>query len=219
VGFEIVGPVQNARRADMLIAVNDFASRLRAAGPDAVGFLYYSGHGIAAEGENYLIPADIEEPSAEQLRVHGVKQSEILSTLRHEAPCNKALDPWFPVVSYDGSRGDVMGGAAHYLVFDACRNALKLGRGIGKGFIAIGQQSGVLLAFSTAPGQTATDVGQGSGPYAAALSSELLRPGQTDLIMFHNVRIAVIEKTRGEQVPWTEDGIERRDRIEFGRAS
>ena len=50
VGFEVLKPAQNARRADMLIAIRDFASKLKAAGPDAVGFLYYSGHGIASAG-------------------------------------------------------------------------------------------------------------------------------------------------------------------------
>jgi hypothetical protein len=193
VGFEIVGPLQNARRADILNAVIAFAGKLRAAGPDAIGLLYYSGHGMAAEGENYLIPVDIEEPSTDQLRVHGVRQSEILSTLRHDAP-----------------------NAVHYLVLDACRNTLQVGRGGGKGFISIGEQSGVLIAYSTEPGQVALDIGTDSGPYAAALAAELVKPGLSDLIMFHNVRIAVMEKTRAQQVPWTEDGIQRRLRVEFG---
>jgi hypothetical protein len=96
---------------------------------------------------------------------------------------------------------------------------LKVGKGAGRGFITAARQSGVLLAYSTEPGQIASDSGQGSGPYAAALAAELVKPGQSDLIMFHNVRIAVIEKTHREQVPWTEDGIQRRLRVEFGRSS
>jgi uncharacterized caspase-like protein len=48
VGFEVLKSVQNARRADMLLAIHDFAGKLKVAGPDAVGFLYYSGHGIAS---------------------------------------------------------------------------------------------------------------------------------------------------------------------------
>src|SRR5262245_31875490 len=70
VGFEVVQRAQNARRADMLLAIHAFAAKLNAAGADAVGFLYYSGHGIASEGENYLIPVDVDEPSTEQLSVH-----------------------------------------------------------------------------------------------------------------------------------------------------
>jgi len=195
VGFEVLKPVENAQRAAMLLAVHAFAIRLKAAGSDAVGFLYYSGHGIASEGENYLIPTDIDEPSTVLLRVQGVKQSEVLAILRTEAP-----------------------NAAHYLVLDACRNTLQGARG-GKGFVAVGQQSGVLVAFATEPGKTASDLGQGSGPYASALAAELIKPGQNDLLMFHNVRVAVIERTSGDQVPWTEDGIQRRQRVLFGGQS
>ena len=86
VGFEVLKPVENAQRAAMLLAVHAFATRLKAGGSDAVGFLYYSGHGIASDGENYLIPTDVDEPSTVLLRVQGVKQSEVLAILRNEAP-------------------------------------------------------------------------------------------------------------------------------------
>src|SRR5499426_3919229 len=195
VGFEVLRPVQNAQRSPMLVAIYAFAAKLKIAGPDAVGFLYYSGHGIASAGENYLIPVDIDEPSTVLLSVQGVKQSEVLAILRNEAP-----------------------NAAHYLVLDACRNTLQGARG-GKGFLPVGQQSGVLVAFAAEPGKTASDTGTSSGPYAAALAAELVKPNQSDLIMFHHVRVAVIDKTNGDQVPWTEDGIQRRQRVLFGRES
>ena len=184
-GFELDKPIQNGTRADILSAVHRFAGKLKEAGPDAVGFIYYSGHGIASAGENYLIPVDVDEPSTLQLSVQGVKQSEVLAILRDGAP-----------------------NAATYLVLDACRNTLQGSRG-GKGFLPVGQQSGVLVAFAAEPGKTASDTGQSSGPYAAALAAELTKPGQLDLVMFHNVRVAVIRKTGGDQVPWTEDGIQR----------
>jgi hypothetical protein len=75
--------------------------------------------------------------------------------------------------------------------------------------------AGSLFNYSE-PGTTASDIGQGSGPYAAALATELVKPGQSDLIMFHNMRVAVVDKTKGDQVPWTEDGIQRRQRVLFG---
>src|SRR5215831_20724870 len=100
-------------------------------------------------------------------------------------------------------------------VLDAYRNTLQGARG-GKGYLPIGQQSGVLVAFAAEPGKTASDTGVGGGPYAAALAAELVKPGQSDLIMFHHVRVAVMDKTNGDQVPWTEDGIQRRDRVLFG---
>jgi Caspase domain len=195
VGFEVMQPMQNATRTTMLIAVHSFAARLKDAGPDAIGFLYYSGHGIASAGENYLVPVDIDEPSTMLLSVQGVKHSEVLAILRGEAP-----------------------NAAHYLVLDACRNTLQGSRG-GKGFVPVGQQSGVLVAFAAEPGKTASDAGQSSGPYAAALAAELVKPDQNDLLMFHRVRVAVMDKTNGDQVPWTEDGIQRRERVLLGRSS
>src|SRR5262245_10402597 len=192
VGFEVLKPTQNATRVTILRAIHEFADKLKSAGPDAVGFVYYSGHGIASAGENYLIPVDVEEPSTLELSVQGVKQSEVLAILRGEAP-----------------------NAAHYLVLDACRNTLRGARG-GKGFVPVGQQNGVLVAFATEPGKIASDIGTGSGPYAAALAAELVKPAQNDLLMFHNVRVAVMDKTNGDQVPWTEDGIQRRQRVLFG---
>jgi len=86
VGFEVLKPVENGQRSAMLIAIHTFATRLKVAGPGAVGFLYYSGHGIASAGENYLIPTDVDEPSTVLLSVQGVKQSEVLAILRGEAP-------------------------------------------------------------------------------------------------------------------------------------
>jgi hypothetical protein len=194
-GFEILKPIENGSRAAILRAIHDCAGKLREAESDAVGFLYYSGHGNASAGENYLIPVDVERPSTVELDVLGVKHSEVLAILRNEAP-----------------------NAAHYLVLDACRNTLQGMRG-GKGFDPIGQQSGVLVAFAAEPGRTASDTGSGSGPYAAALAAELVKPGQNDLLMFHNVRVAVIQKTSGDQVPWTEDGIQRTQRMQFGGGS
>lgn len=191
VGFQVLEPVTDGSRADILIAVNDFAAKLAEAGDDAIGFLYYSGHGIAVSGENYILPVEITRPTNRQLRVNGVRLNEILETLRTDAPK-----------------------AAHYLVFDACRTNLRGRRG-GKGFLPVAEQSGALIAFAAEPGKTASDFGDESGPYAAALAAELTKPGQDDLDMFHNVRIAVSVATEGEQIPWTSDGILRPERPYF----
>jgi formylglycine-generating enzyme required for sulfatase activity len=191
VGFEVLEPVRNGTRADILDAIDKYTAKLKAADTDAIGFIYYSGHGIASRGVNYLIPVDVDRPSTRLLRADGVKQSEVLTILRQEAP-----------------------NAAHYVVIDACRNELKGARG-AKGFLPVNQQSGTLIAFATAPGQTASDLGATSGPYARALAAELVRPGVDDLNMFHRVKVAVSKATGGDQIPWTLDGIQREQRPFF----
>src|SRR5262249_14897242 len=67
VGFEILAPVKDASRDQILYAAHDFADRLRAAGSDAVGFLYYSGHGVAVGGDNFLIPVNVKSTTRRDL--------------------------------------------------------------------------------------------------------------------------------------------------------
>ncbi len=194
VGFRVLPILENGTRADILDALDGYVAALKAAGPDAIGFIYYSGHGIAARGVNYIIPVDVASPSTRLLRAGGVKQSEVLDILQKEAP-----------------------NAVHYLVIDACRNELRGSRG-AKGFLPVNQQAGTLIAFATAPGQTASDVGEGGGPYAKALARELVKPHVPDLLMFHRVRVAVSKSTGGDQIPWTLDGIQRDQRPQLGNS-
>jgi len=73
--------------------------------------------------------------------------------------------------------------ATHFVVFDACRNTLKLSqpgsRAVvqSKGFVPIAQESGMLIAYATSEGEFASDVGAHAGPYARALAEEIVRPG------------------------------------------
>ena len=57
IGFEIVEGA-NLRQADMLKSFRDFIDKVQAAGPDALAFIYFSGHGLAFEGDNHLVAAD-----------------------------------------------------------------------------------------------------------------------------------------------------------------
>ncbi len=183
VGFEILDPVKDASRDEMLEAVHDFGTRLRRAGRGAVGFLYYTGHGVSAAGENVLVPANAPDTTDRTLAVPGVKLGDILDTLNRVAP-----------------------ESVFFIVIDACRNSLRGQRGT-KGFVPVNdQRTGMVLAFATAAGDTASDEGQVSGPYAEALAAELVKPGQTDQQIFNSVRAEVVRKTR-TQIPWTHDGL------------
>jgi hypothetical protein len=57
-----------------------------------------------------------------------------------------------------------------------------------------------MIAYATAPGKTASDVGQGIGPYAKALSEEIIKPGVESVMMFRNVQLKVKEAIG--QDPW-----------------
>ena len=179
--------VKNADRVAILAEVAEYARRLAAAGPGAIGFFYYSGHGAANDTDrrNYIIPVGA-----------GRLDDRV----------------WFKSVALDGitrTLSTVAPNAAHFVVFDACRNVLKMPTRGAKGFQPVRERRGMLIAFSTEPGQTASDIGRGSGPYAAALAKELRKPGLDHLDVFQNVKERVYRQTR-VQVPWTRDGLLKR---------
>ena len=103
-GFELLPLVKDARRAAILGSVRQLRDRLMSAGPGAVGFLYYSGHGAAESetGTNYVIPVDATDPASATFWDESLKLDDILKLL-------------------EGARG-----AAKFIVFDACRNELQV---------------------------------------------------------------------------------------------
>ena len=195
VGFkpENIRTVPNADRRTILAEVDRYADRLASAGSDAIGFFYYSGHG-AANGRdrlNYLIPVDA-----------------------------KALDAtvWYDAVKLDdviAKLSTIASNAAHFVIFDACRNLLNMPTRGAKGFVPVRERRGMLIAFSTDPGETASDAGEGSGPYAKALAQELVKPGLDHVNLFKNVQERVFRET-GAQLPWTRDGVVGRITLQQG---
>jgi hypothetical protein len=99
---QVMPLVENKNRDEILSAVRDYAYRLRAAGENAVGFLYYSGHGFAVGEHNYLLPVDLISTSAKTVEVKGLRLQELIDILEEKTPK-----------------------AAHFVIFDACRSELQ----------------------------------------------------------------------------------------------
>jgi hypothetical protein len=98
------------------------------------------------------------------------------------------------------------GNATHFVVFDACRNTLKL-RKPGtralvqtKGFVPVVQENGMLIAYATAEGELASDVGDRAGPYAKVLADDIVKPGVEAVTMFRRVQVRV--RSSIGQEPW-----------------
>jgi formylglycine-generating enzyme required for sulfatase activity len=188
-GFEILTPIKDGKRSAMLGGVRDLVRRLNAAGAGAIGFIYYSGHGAAEKDTNinYLIPVDASAPGTSAFWDDSVKLDDVLRLL-------------------DGARS-----AAKFIVFDACRNELQLPtKDTSKGLVPVAEQQGMFIAYASAPGRTASDMGDKSGPYAAALAVELAHPGLDHLNLFQNVKETVLASTGGVQQPWESNGLGRR---------
>src|SRR5262249_23064196 len=178
--FEVLPPIKDARRSAMLGGVCELVRRLNDAGTGSIGFIYYSGHGAAEKdtNTNYLIPVDAKEPGTTAFWDESLKLDDVLRLL-------------------DGARS-----AAKFVVFDACRSDLQLPtKDTSKGLVPVTEQQGIFIAYASSPGHTASDRGNKSGPYAAALATELLRPGLDHLNLFQNVKETVMAATAGVQQP------------------
>lgn len=188
VGFSTT-KVANADRKAFLAAVDTFAAAVKRADSPVV-MVYFAGHGIQRNGRNYLLPTDSRLTDAASLEGSAIDADLLTSRLADT------------------------GADLRILVLDACRDdpVELLSRGaapLQKGLAEPPRASGQLIAYSTAPGKTASDGDTGTSPYAAALAEAILVPGLDVRQVFDHVREKVMERTRGKQEPWENSAVYR----------
>ncbi len=180
--------IKNATMIAMRKSFDAFVEKVQKGGPNALSFVYYSGHGAANEQhENYLIPVDVPELLTTDFWYYAFPLRDLIELLSTKAP-----------------------NAKHFVVFDACRNSLVL-KDPGhksivqpKGFVPVAIPGGMLIAFATADGKVASDVGVGAGPYAQALAAEIVKPGVEAFTAFRSAQLRVLKNTGQE--PWMNSG-------------
>lgn len=181
-GFEVQSAsdlTQNALRD----AVGAFAASLAAKGPDTVALVFYAGHGLQIDGENYLVPVDIDPKRETDIPLQAVRLNDVLNTLT-SVPSKSRI-----------------------ILLDACRNNpfpdinKTAGRGLALVDARIGA-AGTLLSFSTSPGAEAEDGHGANSPYTAALLTAGREPGLSIEEAFKRVRLSVNHATEGRQTPW-----------------
>lgn len=165
---------------DLQRAVIRFARQLGASGDDTVGMVYYAGHAVQANGENYLIPIDADIRDTLDLEIQSLKMDTVMHSLEQA------------------------GNRLNMVVLDACRNNPfpSMNRAGTRGLAKIDAPYGTLLAYSTAPGDVAADGSGRNSPYTTALARVMRTPGLPVEQVFKQVRIAVMERTANRQVPW-----------------
>lgn len=175
-GFQ-VRLVLNANRDELFRAVREFGERIRGGG---VGLFYYAGHGMAVRGANYLIPVGVDIATEDEVAVQGLDVNAVLGKM------------------------DAAKNRLNLLILDACRNNpfARSFRSASHGLTQMEAPSGTFVAFATAPGSTASD-GQGeNGLYTQYILQALQQPGLSVEQVFKQVRIAVKQASRDQQIPW-----------------
>ena len=178
--FEVLLYTNLENRRDLLSAISDFGRKRPSYD---FGFIFYAGHGVQVDSENYLLPTKEIFQSEIDVQDYGVSLQRVLKLLESgEEELN-------------------------ILVLDACRDnpfeqtwnktrSLK-----GNGLAKIPPPTGSLIAFSTDAGQTAPDGDGENSLYTEVLTKNLLKGGLSIEQIFKNVRGEVLEKSNGLQRP------------------
>jgi hypothetical protein len=146
----------------------------------AVRLFYYSGHGLEANGVNYMIPL-------------GIQQGDVAT----KAP---KLDDIFSALDDDRLGGNV--DLTKIIILDACRDLKgRIGSGLGRPDNA---PNGSVIAYATAPASSSTASGdnQRNSLYTEYLLRQIGVPGLSLEELFNRVRNDVYRESSHLQIPW-----------------
>ena len=181
VGFEVILHSDQSQ-ASMLDSLRTY--RRKAAGAE-IALIYFAGHGIEIDRQNYLIPVD--------------------AVLETDSDINFEAVPLDTVIfAASGATRLSM------VIVDACRNnpfatsikRTSSSRSIGRGLTAVEPTRNTLVAYAAKEGTTAADGSGRNSPYAEALIEALKEPNLEVGLMMRRVRDGVLQATAGEQEPF-----------------
>ena len=123
---------------------------MAAKGADTVALVFYAGHGLQIDGENFLVPVDVDPKREADIPMQAVRLNDVLNTLT-SVPSKMRI-----------------------LLLDACRNNPfpDISKTAGGGLAIIDAKIGApntFLSFSTSPGAIAEDGSGANSPYTTAL--------------------------------------------------
>jgi hypothetical protein len=145
---------------------------------NACGFFFYAGHGVQAQGRNYLIPVDAD-----------VKAESFLKT--------KAFDVQSLLDELNEAKNQL-----NVVVLDACRdNPFGWSRSGMRGLSVVGgQPAGSILVYATSAGKTAADGTGRNGLFTSQLLKNLTANIEVKEI-FNRTGADVLTASNGEQHP------------------
>jgi hypothetical protein len=150
------------------------------------GFIWYAGHGVQVEGENYLLPVDIRADRISQVRRQAYSLNDLLAGL-------------------EGA-----GNMVNVVILDACRNnpLPAESRSLSRGLAAVPVIQDTFVMFSTAAGSTAADGAPGArnSPFTEAFLKYIDKPDSLDEVA-KDVARETMSKTRVTQRPFISDNI------------
>jgi peptidyl-prolyl cis-trans isomerase C len=186
-----VKTLTNARYDDIRRALIEFDQM--AAGAD-IAFIYFAGHGMEIDGQNWLIPIDAQLVSDRSVP-------------------NEAIGLQSLTKAVSGANG------LGLVILDACRinpflakmQVSDAHRAVARGFSRVEPAKRVLVAYSALAGTTANDGSGRNSPYTEALLRNIATPGLEVRKLFARLRDQVMSETSNEQQPVTYETLPEKD--------
>ncbi len=182
-GFDVVDSRHDLTAPDMRRALREFADRSRDAD---IAVIYYAGHGIEVEGNNYLIPVDARLERDTDVYDEAFSLDRVLL----------AIEPAKQL---------------RLVILDACRDnpfvkdmkKTVASRSIGRGLAKVEPSSpNTLIAYSAKAGSTALDGDGSNSPFTKALVNHIVTPGLDIRKAFGFIRDDVMKNTGNRQEPY-----------------
>ncbi|HMO76179.1 MAG TPA: caspase family protein [Sphingopyxis sp.] len=182
-GFDEVVVASDLDNRAFQAAMRDFRAKANGA---EVAMVYFAGHGIEAQGRNWLLPTD--------------------------ARLESDLDLPYEAIQLDRLMEAVSGAQVRLVILDSCRNNpfgqnWRSGtRAVARGLAGV-EADDVLVIFAAAPGQTASDGTGANSPFALALARRLPEPDLPVQLLGGAIRDDVLAATGGNQRPFVSASI------------
>ena len=185
-GFEIT-TLLNPSQRELIEHIAKFKTKIT---EGTISLIYFAGHGIQLESENFIVPKDANIKISEEIPYFCIHVSDLLI---RQTDLLKNI---------------------HILILDACRNnPFKTGlRSPQAGLAKMEAPAGTLIAFATSPGNSSIErVEERNGIYTQHLLTHMKTPNLSLERVFKNTRTDVIVSTNGKQVPWEESSLHGED--------
>jgi uncharacterized caspase-like protein len=79
-GFQVV-QAPDLTQSDMRRTIADFAKKVTEKGPDTVALVFYAGHGLQVDGENYLVPVDAQIERESDVPLQATRLADLMNVL------------------------------------------------------------------------------------------------------------------------------------------
>ena len=197
IGFNVTLSL-NASQRTLVDQMAEFAFRAETAD---LALIYYAGHGVEVQGQNYLIPIDANVTSNADVQRQSVSLDQML----------KAVDSArvMRIVILDACRNnpfpDLIDTNAVVSGADATEGATR-GAGVA-GLAPVDPDRGTLIAYAQRSGEVALDGATDNSPFARALMQQMQVPGVEIGLMFRQVRDEVLAETQNLQEPYVNNSL------------